>query len=72
MPEQKNEMQKNNGSKRGFGPGGGRMGGGEKAKDFSGSLKKLFAYCGRYLPAIVLRKMCMWSGAGRRSRTPRW
>ena len=47
MPEQKNEMQKNNGSKRGFGPGGGRMGGGEKAKDFSGSLKKLFAYCGK-------------------------
>ncbi len=40
----------------GGGPGG--MGAGEKAKDFSGSLKKLLAYCGGYmLPmgiAIVL------------------
>ena len=63
MPEQKNEMQKNNGSKRGFGPGGGRMGGGEKAKDFSGSLKKLFAYCGRYLPAIVLAMVLAVTGS---------
>lgn len=31
----------------GGGPGG--MGAGEKAKDFSGSLKKLFAYCGGYM-----------------------
>ena len=53
MPEQKNEMPKGNGSGRSFGPGNRKMGGGEKAKDFSGSLKKLFAYCGRYLPAIV-------------------
>lgn len=63
VPEQKNEMQKNNGSKRGFGPGGGRMGGGEKAKDFSGSLKKLFAYCGRYLPAIVLAMVLAVTGS---------
>ena len=68
MPEQKNEMQKNNGSKRGFGPGGGRMGTGsanpgEKAKDFSGSLKKLFAYCGRYLPAIVLAMVLAVTGS---------
>ena len=63
MPEQKNEMQKNNGSKHRFGPGGGRMGGGEKAKDFSGSLKKLFAYCGRYLPAIVLAMVLAVTGS---------
>ena len=42
MPEQKNEMPKSNGSGRSFGPGNRKMGGGEKAKDFSGSLKKCF------------------------------
>ncbi len=40
-----------------FGPPGGpgrhgMHGGGEKAKDFSGSLRKLFAYCGRYMIAM--------------------
>ncbi len=33
-------------------PGGHGMAVGEKAKDFSGSLKKLFAYCGKYRAAM--------------------
>lgn len=37
------------------GPGGpGGMKVGEKAKDFTGSLKKLFAYCGRYMVAMAV------------------
>lgn len=63
MPEQKNEMSKSNGSGRSFGPGNRKMGGGEKAKDFSGSLKKLFAYCGRYLPAIVFAMVLAVTGS---------
>ena len=63
MPEQKNEMPKSNGSGRSFGPGNRKMGGGEKAKDFSGSLKKLFAYCGRYLPAIVFAMVLAVTGS---------
>ncbi len=63
MPEQKNEISKSNGSGRGFGPGNRKMGGGEKAKDFSGSLKKLFAYCGRYLPAIVFAMVLAVTGS---------
>lgn len=54
MPEQKNEIEKNSSSRRGFGPGGGRMGSSEKAKDFRGSLKKLFIYCSKYILVIVL------------------
>lgn len=63
MPEQKNEIKKNNNSGRSFGPGGGRMGGGEKAKDFSGSLKKLIAYLGKYLPAIVFAMVLAVTGS---------
>ena len=63
MPEQKNEMPKSNGSGRSFGPGNRKMGGGEKAKDFNGSLKKLFAYCGRYLPAIVFAMVLAVTGS---------
>lgn len=63
MPEQKNEISKSNGSGRSFGPGNRKMGGGEKAKDFSGSLKKLFAYCGRYLPAIVFAMVLAVTGS---------
>lgn len=63
MPEQKNEMPKGSGSGRSFGPGNRKMGGGEKAKDFSGSLKKLFAYCGRYLPAIVFAMVLAVTGS---------
>ena len=63
MPEQKNEMPKGNGSGRSFGPGNRKMGGGEKAKDFSGSLKKLFVYCGRYLPAIVFAMVLAVTGS---------
>ena len=37
------------------GAGGGPMGGaGEKAKDFSGSLKKLLRYLGAYLPIVII------------------
>lgn len=63
MPEQKNEISKSNGSGRSFGPGNRKMGGGEKAKDFSGSLKKLFVYCGRYLPAIVFAMVLAVTGS---------
>lgn len=63
MPEQKNEISKSNGSGRSFGPGNRKMGGGEKAKDFSGSLKKLFAYCGRYLPAVVFAMVLAVTGS---------
>ncbi|MFI3227662.1 MAG: ABC transporter ATP-binding protein [Clostridia bacterium] len=38
-----------------FAPPGGPAGGrpGDKAKDFTGSLKKLFAYCGGYKPVMI-------------------
>lgn len=41
--------------RRGFGPPGGPpgQGGGEKAKNFKGSLSKLIKYCKSYVPAIV-------------------
>ncbi len=37
---------------------GGPMGGGEKAKNFSGTWKKLIAYCKRYLPIIIVAIVC--------------
>ena len=54
MPEQTNEGVKNSSSRPGFGHGKRRMGGRERAKDFKGSLKKLFAYCNKYIPVIIL------------------
>ena len=57
MPEQKNEVVKNSSSRHGLGPGNRRMGGSERAKDFRGSLKKLFAYCNKYIPVIILAMM---------------
>lgn len=66
MPDQKsiqNERQ-TPAPRRGFGPGGGgRMGGGEKAKDFSGSIRKLLIYCKRYLPAILFAMVLAAAGA---------
>lgn len=66
MPEQKtiSDNIKSPAPRRGFGPGGGgRMGGGEKAKDFSGSIRKLLTYCKRYLPAIILAMVLAATGA---------
>lgn len=37
---------------------GGPMGGGEKAKNFKGTWKKLIAYCKRYLPIIIVAIVC--------------
>ncbi|SHJ22755.1 ABC transporter ATP-binding protein [Parasporobacterium paucivorans] len=47
-----NESQPKRQGPMGFGPG--MMGSVEKAKDFKGSLKKLFAYMGRYKIAIFI------------------
>ena len=40
------------------GPGHGPMMPGEKAKDFKGTMKKLLAYMGKFLPAIILVLIC--------------
>ena len=41
-----------------MGHGPGRMGRGEKAKDFSGTMKKLIRHMGRYKAAVVLVMIC--------------
>ena len=43
------------------GPGMGR-GAGEKAKDFTGTWKKLIGYCRSYLPAIIVAILCAVGG----------
>ena len=43
------------------GPGG-RMGGGEKAKDLVGTWKKLLGYCSKYLVYIVIAVLCAIGG----------
>ena len=43
------------------GPGG-RMGGGEKAKDFVGTWKKLLLYCKRYAPVFAIAIACAIGG----------
>lgn len=48
---------------RSFGPGAGGRGSGETAKDFRGSIKKLFAYCGKYIPAILIALVLAATGA---------
>lgn len=50
-------MAEHNNNQRGFrGPGGGRgvMAGGEKAKDFKGTIGKLFRYIGKYKAAVIV------------------
>ena len=46
--------------RRGPGPGGpgGRMGGGEKAKDLVGTWKKLLGYCNKYATVFVIAVAC--------------
>ena len=44
------------------GPGGGRMGAGEKPKDLVGTWKKLIRYCKKYLPFIVIAIVCAVGG----------
>ncbi|MFI3208916.1 MAG: ABC transporter ATP-binding protein, partial [Eubacteriales bacterium] len=58
----------------GGGPGGPGMAVGEKAKDFSGSLKKLFAYCGKYrifmaiaMGLAIIASTCSLIGPGKLS-----
>lgn len=48
--------KENKNSAPSFAPPGGPAGGrpGDKAKDFVGSLKKLFAYCGGYKPIMIM------------------
>ena len=50
-----NQNNTNNTGRQGRGPMnmGGRMGGGEKAKDFTGTWKKLIRYCKSYTPLII-------------------
>lgn len=44
--------------RRGPGGPGGRMGGGEKAKDLVGTWKKLLSYCGKYASIFVIAILC--------------
>lgn len=50
--------------RRGPGPhhGPGGPGGGEKAKDLVGTWKKLFGYCRKYLPVIIIALVCAVAG----------
>lgn len=53
------DMKRHNSSERGSGGmggmgGRGMSGGGEKAKDFKSAIGKLFSFCKRYLPAIIV------------------
>ena len=68
MSEEKKRTQDRGGMGAGFGPrgmggpgmrgmrgmGGGRWGGGEKAKDFKGTWGKLIRYCKRFIPMIII------------------
>lgn len=45
------------------GPMNGRMGKGEKAKDLVGTWKKLFGYCGKFIPLIIVAIICAMCGA---------
>ncbi len=48
--------------RRGPGGPGGRMGGGEKAKDLVGTWKKLLGYCKKYAAAFVIAIICAMIG----------
>ena len=48
--------------RRGPGGPGGRMGGGEKAKDLVGTWKKLLGYCRQYIAFIVIALVCAVGG----------
>lgn len=48
--------------RRGPGGPGGRMGGGEKAKDLVGTWKKLLGYCRKYIVFIVIALVCAIGG----------
>lgn len=60
MSDEKREPVRAPGTRHG--PGG-KIGGGEKARDFSGSLRKLAAYCRRYLPAIAAAMVLAAAGS---------
>lgn len=60
MSDEKREPVRAPGTRHG--PGG-KIGGGEKARDFSGSLRKLAAYCRQYLPAIAAAMVLAAAGS---------
>lgn len=60
MSDEKREPVRAPGTRHG--PGG-KIGGGEKARDFSGSLRKLAAYCRQYLPAIAAAMLLAAAGS---------
>lgn len=62
MSEQ-NTRRQNSGPAGGPMSGAGSMGGGEKAKDFTGTWGKLIRYCKSYMPAIVVALFLAGLGA---------
>ncbi len=62
MPDEKQNGASASGVRRGPG-GGGRMGGGEKARDFRGSLTRLAGYCRKYLPAVAAALVLACAGS---------
>lgn len=54
MSEQNNRPVRPMGRRGGFGPGGGMMQGGEKARDFKGTMKKLVVYLDVYRISIII------------------
>ena len=60
MADEKREPARVPGTRHG--PGG-RMGGGEKAKDFRGSLARLTGYCRTWLPAVIAAMALAMAGS---------
>lgn len=60
MADEKREPARVPGTRHG--PGG-RMGGGEKAKDFRGSLARLTGYCRTWLPAVIAAMVLAMAGS---------
>ena len=60
MADEKREPARVSGTRHG--PGG-RMGGGEKAEDFRGSLARLTGYCRTWLPAVIAAMALAMAGS---------
>lgn len=56
MENKEYKSTQSKGPRGGFGHG--PKGGGEKAKDLTGTWKKLFGYCNRYIAAIIIALVC--------------
>lgn len=64
MPkEERNESLKAPATSRRGPGGGGRMGGGEKAKDFGKAIRQLIGYCRKYMPAILAAMVLAVAGS---------